>query len=53
MCKTVSLVLAFLLVKVMVMIGISVLKVEQLNDGEYMLDLDVDGIDASDILSAI
>ncbi|CAC5410108.1 unnamed protein product [Mytilus coruscus] len=35
------------------MIGISVLKVEQLNDGEFMLDLDVDGMDASDILSAI
>ena len=36
-----------------VMIGISVLKVEQLNDGEFMLDPDVDGMDASDILSAI
>jgi hypothetical protein len=36
-----------------VMIGISVLKVEQLNDGEFMLDPDVDWMDASDILSAI
>ena len=36
-----------------VIIGISVLKDVVLNDGELMLESDVDGIDASDILSII